>query len=58
MKSSREYPMCHYPFGVMPVDSFLKAMVSEEQVENTYQVEQLMEENANWKLVAAVLSIR
>jgi len=37
-------PVCHTPFWVKPDDSFIKAMVSEKQLENTYKAEQLMEQ--------------
>jgi hypothetical protein len=35
-------PVCHTPFWVKPDDSFLRAMVSEEQLENIYIAELLM----------------
>ncbi|MFC1982347.1 hypothetical protein ACFLV5_00930 [Chloroflexota bacterium] len=44
--SSYQCPVCHYTYKVKADESFIKALVSEEQLENTYIVEQLIEENA------------
>lgn len=38
-------PSCRTSYGVEPDDSFLKAMVSEKQVENTRRIEKVVEEN-------------
>jgi hypothetical protein len=38
-------PSCRTSYGVEPDDSFLKAMVSEKQVENTRRIEQVVKEN-------------
>ena len=37
-------PACHYSLGVKEDDSFLKALVSEKQVENTRHLEKVLEE--------------
>lgn len=44
IRSSHECPECHWSHKVKPDDSFLKAMVSEEQLGNTYLVEPLIKE--------------
>ena len=40
-----ECPACHFSHQVTEDDSFLKAMVSEEQMENVYQLQQVLKEN-------------
>ena len=40
-----ECPACHSSYQVTEDDSFLKAMVSEEQIENVYRLEQVLKEN-------------
>lgn len=40
-----ECPSCHTSYGVEPYDSFLKAMISEEQMENIALVEKTLKEN-------------
>ena len=45
VRSDYECPACHYSLWVKPDDSFLKAMVSEEQLENVYTAEKFIEEN-------------
>ena len=37
-------PACHYSIGVKEDDSFLKALVSENQIENTQYLERVLEE--------------
>ncbi len=48
-------PICHASNWVKPDDSFLRAMVSEEQLENTYKAEQLMEQNGTLLKIITVL---
>ena len=38
-------PACHFSHQITEDDSFLKAMVSEEQMENVYRLEQVLKEN-------------
>jgi len=38
-------PICNYSFAVKPDDSFLRAMVSEEQLENTHRIGEVLKEN-------------
>lgn len=38
-------PACHFWYGVKEDDSFLKAMVSAEQLKNTHRVEEFQKEN-------------
>jgi len=40
-----ECPACHFSHQVTEDDSFLKAMVSKEQMENIYRLEQVLKEN-------------
>ncbi|MBA7564317.1 hypothetical protein ES708_05980 [subsurface metagenome] len=48
-------PVCHSSNWVKPDDSFLRAMVSEEQLENTYKAEQLMEQNGTLLKIITIL---
>lgn len=50
-------PLCNYSSSVKADESFLKALVSQDQLENTYLVEQLLEENATLKPLEAFFSI-
>jgi len=45
LKTSYNCPACHYGFAVTEDDLFLKAMVSEEQIENVRRLERVLEEN-------------
>lgn len=38
-------PACHYGFGIKQDGSFLQAMVSEEQLENTRRIDEVLKEN-------------
>ena len=42
---SYKCPACHYSHQVTEDDSFLKAMVSKEQMENVYRLQQVLKEN-------------
>jgi len=48
-------PACHYSSGVKEDDSFLKAMVSEEQLQNTKHVEEVVKKNETLKPLKAFL---
>ena len=50
-------PACHYKLGVKPDDSLLKAIVSEEQLENICRVEELQKENEALKPVKVFLNL-
>ena len=42
---SYKCPACHFSHQVTEDDSFLKAMISEEQMENVYRLQQVLKEN-------------
>lgn len=48
---------CHAPFGVEPDDSFLEAMVSEQQMENIILVEETLKENKAIQPLKAFLNV-
>jgi len=50
-------PACHYSLGVKEDDSFLKALVSEKQIENTQHLEKLLEEYEVMKSFKAFLNV-
>jgi len=50
-------PACHYSHGVKDDDSFLKAMVSEEQLENTQRIKEVLKENKVLKPLKAFLDV-
>jgi len=50
-------PVCHYSSWVKSDDSFLRAMVSEEQRENVYKAELLMKDNAILKPFKVLVDI-
>ena len=50
-------PVCYSSFGVKQDDSFLKAMVSEEQLENTRLVEEFQKENDALKPLKVFLDL-
>jgi DNA-directed RNA polymerase subunit M/transcription elongation factor TFIIS len=50
-------PSCHASYMVEPDDSFLKAMVSEKQVENTQYLKEVLEEIQTLKPFKAFLSV-
>ena len=50
-------PSCHTSCGVEPDDSFLKAMVSEEQLENTQRIKEVLKENKVLKPLKAFLDV-
>jgi len=54
--SSYQCPVCHYSSGVKADESFIKALVSQEQLENTYLVEQLLEENTTLRSLQVFLN--
>ena len=51
-------PACHLPSSVKPDDSFLKAMVSEEQLQNVCQAEQLQKELDDYSPFKAFLGLK
>ena len=55
--TSYECPACHFSHQVTEDDSFLKAMVSEEQMENIYRLEQVLKENEALKPLKAFLNL-
>lgn len=50
-------PACHASFGVEPNDSFVKAMVSEEQMENIILMEETLKENKALEPLKAFLNV-
>jgi hypothetical protein len=50
-------PACHYSHAVTEDDSFLKAMVSKEQIENVHRLEQVLEENEALKPLKVFLKL-
>ena len=50
-------PACHYSLGVKEDDSFLKALVSEKQIENTQYLERVLEEYGVLKPFKAFLEV-
>lgn len=50
-------PSCHTSYGVEPDDSFLKAMVSEKQMENIILVEDTLKENETLRPLKAFLNV-
>lgn len=52
-----ECPSCHTPRGVEPDDSFLKAMVSEEQMDNTRRTAEVQKENDALKPLKVFLNL-
>jgi hypothetical protein len=59
-KSISDYyqcPSCHTSYGVEPDDSLLKAMVSEEQLENIVLVEKTVKENPTLEPLKAFLDV-
>ena len=50
-------PVCHYSDAVKTDESFLKALVSQEQLDNIHLVEQLLEENTNLKPLRVFLDV-
>lgn len=50
-------PACHASFGVEPDDTFLKVMVSEEQMENIILVEETLKENKALEPLKAFLDV-
>lgn len=50
-------PSCHTSYGVEPDDSFLKAMVSEKQMENIILVEDTLKENETLGPLKAFLNV-
>jgi len=55
--SSYQCPVCHYSSEVKADEFFIKALVSQEQLENTHLVEQLLAENAILKPLRAFLNV-
>ena len=53
-----ECPACHSPSFMKPDDSFLKAMVSEEQLENVRRAEQLQKELDNFSPFKAFFDLK
>jgi hypothetical protein len=51
-------PACHYSLGVKEDDSFLKALVSEKQIENTRHLEKVLEEYGVLEPFKAFLNVR
>jgi len=56
-RSSYNCPKCHLPNWIKPDDSFLKAVVSEKQLENIYCAELLMPQNEILKPFRVLLTI-
>ena len=54
---SYECPACHFIHQVTEDDSFLKTMVSEEQVENVYRLQQVLKENEALKPLEVFLNL-
>ena len=52
-----ECPACHSSYQVIEDDSFLKAMVSEEQMENVYRLQQVLKENEALKPLKVFLDL-
>ena len=50
-------PACHFGSGVRPDNSFLKGMVSEEQIENIRRAEELQKENDALKPLKVFLNL-
>lgn len=50
-------PACHYGLGIKEDDSFLKAMVSEEQLKNTQRVEEFQKENEALRTLKVFLDL-
>jgi len=50
-------PACHYSHQVTEDDSFLKAMVSDEQIENIHRLEQVLKENEALKPLKVFLNL-
>ena len=50
-------PVCHSPYWVKPDDSFIRAMVSKEQLENIYKAELLMKDNVILKPFQVLVDI-
>ena len=54
---SYKCPACHFSYQVTEDDSFLKAMVSKEQIENVYRLEQVLKENEALKPLKVFLNL-
>ena len=54
---SYKCPACHYSHQATEDDSFLKAMVSKEQVENVYRLQQVLKENEALKPLKVFLNL-
>jgi len=54
---SYKCPACHFSHQVAEDDSFLKAMVSEEQMENVYRLQQVLKENEALKPLKVFLNL-
>ena len=54
---SYKCPACHFIYQVTEDDSFLKAMVSEEQMENVYRLQQVLKENEALKPLKVFLNL-
>ena len=50
-------PTCHYSFGVRQDDSFLQVMVSEEQLEDTRKIGEVLKENEALKPLRVFLGM-
>lgn len=51
-------PVCHWPFRASADDSFLKVLVSGEQIDKVYRMEDLIKENALLKPLAPFLEVK
>ena len=54
---SYKCPACHFSYQVTEDNSFLKAMVSEEQIENVYRLQQVLKENEVLKPLKVFLNL-
>ncbi len=50
-------PACHFSFQVTEDDSFLKAMVSDGQMENVYRLQQVLKENEALRPIKVFLNL-
>ena len=50
-------PACHFSLGVKGDDSLLKAMVSEEQLQNTKRIQEVLKENEALEPLKAFINV-